>query len=62
MKDYESRQDMLKDLLRPGATLAEIGVFVGEFSDWMAKTLRLMIIYKNLKMKVSGLMGLLISC
>jgi hypothetical protein len=39
MKDYESRQDMLKDLLRPGATLAEIGVFVGEFSDWMAKTL-----------------------
>ena len=40
MKEYESREEMLKDLVKPGSTLAEIGVFAGDFSDWMAKTLK----------------------
>jgi hypothetical protein len=39
MKEYESREDMLKDLVKPGSTLAEIGVFAGDFSDWMLKNL-----------------------
>jgi hypothetical protein len=40
MKEYESREDMLKDLVKPGSTLAEIGVFAADFSEWMAKTLQ----------------------
>ncbi len=40
MKEYESRKDMLADLIGPGAVLAEIGVFAGDFADWMLKTLK----------------------
>jgi hypothetical protein len=41
MKEYDSREDMLKDLVKPGSTLAEIGVFAADFADWMAKSLQL---------------------
>lgn len=40
MKVYDSREAMLADLVKPGSTLAEIGVFAGDFSDWMLKTLK----------------------
>jgi hypothetical protein len=40
MKEYASRKEMLQDLVPPGATLAEIGVFAGDFSDWILKTLK----------------------
>jgi hypothetical protein len=40
MKEYESRQDMLRDLVSPGATIAEIGVFAGDFAEWILKTLQ----------------------
>lgn len=41
MKEYESREAMLQDLVKPGSTLAEIGVFAADFADWMAKNLHL---------------------
>jgi hypothetical protein len=40
MKEYESRKEMLSDLVAPGATLAEIGVFAGDFSEWILQTLK----------------------
>jgi hypothetical protein len=41
MKEYASRQDMLADLVPADATVAEIGVFAGDFSEWMLKHLKL---------------------
>ena len=40
MKEYASRKEMLADLVPQGSVLAEIGVFAGDFSDWMVKTLK----------------------
>lgn len=40
MKEYASRKDMLKDLVPAGSSIAEIGVFAGDFSDWMIKALK----------------------
>ena len=45
MKEYETREEMLKDLVSPGATVAEIGVFAGDFSDWMVNNLKLKKLY-----------------
>jgi len=41
MKEYASRQEMLADLVPADATVAEIGVFAGDFSEWMLKNLKL---------------------
>lgn len=40
MKEYETRQDMLADLVRPNSTIAEIGVFAGDFSQWILDHLK----------------------
>jgi len=40
MKEYASRKEMLQDLVSPGATIAEIGVFAGDFADWIVNTLK----------------------
>lgn len=40
MKEYASRKAMLADLVSPGSVLAEIGVFAGDFADWILKTLK----------------------
>lgn len=40
MKEYESRKDMLLDLIQPGSTIAEIGVFTGDFAEWILNTLK----------------------
>ena len=40
MKEYTSRQEMLADLVPADATMAEIGVFAGDFSEWMLKHLK----------------------
>ena len=39
MKEYASRKEMLEDLVPQGSVLAEIGVFAGDFSEWIVKTL-----------------------
>jgi hypothetical protein len=58
MKEYESREDMLKDLVKPGSTLAEIGVFAADFADWMAKNLALKKFYGvDPYISTIGLMG-----
>jgi len=40
MREYTSRKAMLQDLVAPGSTLAEIGVFAGDFSSWIVQTLK----------------------
>ena len=40
MKQYETRQEMLADLVPADGVLAEIGVFAGDFSEWMLKHLK----------------------
>lgn len=45
MKTYYSRKMMLEDLLKPNMVLAEIGVFTGEFTQWISNTLKPMTLY-----------------
>lgn len=45
MKEYESREQMMKELVKPGSTLAEIGVFAADFAEWMAANLELKKLY-----------------
>ena len=40
MKEYATRQEMLADLVPTDSVLAEIGVFAGDFSEWMLKHLK----------------------
>lgn len=40
MKEYASRKEMLADLLPKGSTIAEIGVFAADFSEWIVNTLK----------------------
>jgi hypothetical protein len=37
MKVYPNRFEMMKDLVKPGATLCEIGVFTGEFANQLLR-------------------------
>lgn len=40
MKEYETRKEMLKGLVKPGSVIAEIGVFVGDLAEWIQKELK----------------------
>ena len=40
MKIYETRKDMLASILPKGGKMAEIGVFKGDFSEWIYKNIQ----------------------
>lgn len=39
-KRYTTREEMVKDLIPKDSTIAEIGVFTGEFTQYMLDTLK----------------------
>ena len=40
MKEYDTRKEMLADLIPQASVLAEVGVFAGDLSHWMVKALK----------------------
>lgn len=55
---YTSRKEMLKDLITPNSVIAEIGIFTGEFTQYIADTLKPSKLYAvDPYVSTCGLMG-----